>query len=112
MTNYSPDFPGMTKEEIDQYLRENQFMMWRQLESGEYIGILPLMFTFSVCMQIERISPYAYRWCFQDFAEALHFYETAKEFDEVPTVRTSLKGHRYRHAPLLIEKDERGFDKW
>lgn len=105
-------FEEWTDEEVDKFLTENTFTAWRRLETGEVIGILKLMFTTSVCMDVTPINPYAYRWCFEDPREAVVFFSTAKEFDEVPTHRNSLKGHRYRTKPLLVENDERGFPKW
>lgn len=106
-------FDGWTKEEVENFLLSNGFITFRQLETGEWIGILPLMFTTSVCMDVTPISAFAYRWCFADAQEAILFFAEAKEFDEVPSVRTSLKGHRYGgREPLLIEHDERGFPKW
>lgn len=105
-------FDDWTDKEIDDYLKLNGFKVWRKLETGEVIGILELMFTTSVCMDVTPITPYAYRWCFADSREADIFFSTAVEFDEVPKIRTSLKGHRYTKAPLLVENDERGFPKW
>ncbi len=107
-------FDDWTEEEVHAFLRENTFVAFRQLPSGEWIGILPLLFTTSVCMDITPISSYSYRWCFEDPMEALDFYTNAQEYDEVPAPekRKSLKGHRYARKPLLIENDERGFPKW
>lgn len=93
-------------------LTQCDFMKVRQLADGSWIGVMRLMFTYSVCMDIDEVTPFRYRWCFQDKAEADYFFETAVDFDEVPTRRVSLKGHRYRGEPLLREKDEHGFDKW
>lgn len=103
---------NMTTEEMRDFLLQNNFMRVRQLEDGSWIGTMKLMFTTSVCMDIDELSPFRYRWCFADPEEANHFFDTAVDFDEVPTRRTSLKGHRYRGEPLLREKDEFGFDKW
>lgn len=106
-------FDSWTQEEVHAFLLENRFTSFRQLPTGEWIGMLRLMFSMSVCMDITPLSPYTYRWCFADAQEATHFFETAKEFDEVPQIRTSLKGHRYGgRSPLLTENDERGFPKW
>lgn len=105
-------FEGMTKEQIDQFFKENLFIAWRQLPGGEWIALFPLMFTLSVCMDVTYSSPYAYRWCFEDPAEAWYFFENATEYDEVPTKRESLRGHRYRTTPKLLEFDERGFARW
>lgn len=108
-------FEGWTKEEVESFMLSNGFITYRQLETGEWIGILPLMFTTSVCMDVTPISAFAYRWCFADAQEAIEFFKSAVEYDEIPAPekRTSLKGHRYgRKGPLLVEYDERGFAKW
>lgn len=107
-------FRGMTDEQVEKYLIDDcDFIKVRKLESGEWIGILKLIFTTSVCMDIDYITPYVYRWCFEDKEEAELFFETAKEYDEIPIKRESLKGHRYnKDNPLLIEYDSLGFKKW
>ncbi|WP_204787282.1 hypothetical protein, partial [Klebsiella pneumoniae] len=63
-------------------------------------------------LDIEEITPFRYRWCFANPVEALYLFDTATEFYEIPKKRSSLKGHRYRVAPLLVENDELGFPKW
>lgn len=73
----------------------------RQLEEGDWVGILPLIFTTSVCCGIDLYSPFKYRWCFEDKKEAMLFYNSMVEFDEIPVHRTSLKGHRFTTKPLL-----------
>ncbi|MDG5868011.1 hypothetical protein [Klebsiella pneumoniae] len=75
-------------------------------------GYFPSAYTTSVCMDIEEITPFRYRWCFANPVEALYLFDTATEFYEIPKKRSSLKGHRYRVAPLLVENDELGFPKW
>lgn len=105
-------FAGMTAKEIEDFMQLNRFECYRRLETGEWIGMLRLAFTMSVCMDITRDTPFAYRWCFQDPSEALYFFENAKEFDEIPTKIASLKGHRYKRAPLLVLHDELGFPRW
>ena len=105
-------FQDWSKEEVESFLTKNRFEMFRQLETGEWIGLLRLAFTMSVCMDISPDTPYSYRWCFQDANEALYFYENAKEFDEVPTRIDSLKGHRYKREPLMVLYDKLGFARW
>ncbi|HGV4939764.1 TPA: hypothetical protein ACNHBH_002515 [Klebsiella pneumoniae] len=105
-------FKRMTPEEMHEYLLQQGFLRVRQLADDSWIGVLKLAFTTSVCMDIDEVSPFRYRWCFSDPSEAHHFFETAVDYDEVPTKRDSLKGHRYRGEPLLREKDEFGFNKW
>lgn len=102
----------MNTEEMRNYLLNNGFSRVRQLDDDTWVGILKLAFTTSVCIDIEEVSPFRYRWCFQDPAEAVYFFETVKDYREIPTRRESLRGHRYRGEPLLREKDEYGFDKW
>ena len=109
---FNNPFRNLSQQEIDLFLMRNGFSRWRQLESGEYIGLRSLMFTWAVCMDIRIDQVFSYRWCFKDKDEAIYFFDTAKEIDEVPSLRTSLKGHRYIDKPLLVEKDELGFDKW
>lgn len=106
-------FRGMSDEQVEKYLiNECNFIKVRKLQTGEWIGIFKLIFTTSVCMDIDYFTPYAYRWCFEDKEEAELFFENAKEYDEIPKKRDSLKGHRYNSKPLLIEYDELGFKKW
>lgn len=107
-------FDDWTDEEVQEFLTENNFIAFRKLETGEWIGLFPLAFTLSVCMDITPTNPYAYRWCFHDPKEATLFFATAKEYDEVPTERKSLKGHRWAKptGPLIVEYDEQGFPRW
>ncbi|HGH5398728.1 TPA: hypothetical protein ACJI3N_005332 [Raoultella planticola] len=105
-------FSEKTDREIESILLDHGFKIVRKIQDGSWIGILPLAFTTSVCMDIDEFTPFRYRWCFADPAEATYLFDTATEFDEVPVKRDSLKGHRYRSKPLLREKDELGFYKW
>lgn len=94
------------------FLSKEGFINPKKLDDGEWVAIMQLAFTVSVCCGIERLTAYKYRWCFKDPQEAFYFLENIKDFDEVPTRRASLKGHRYMDNPLYIEKDSRGFNKW
>ncbi|WP_151708839.1 hypothetical protein [Acinetobacter brisouii] len=107
------DQRGMSDDEVRSYLlNECDFMEVRKLEDGAWIGLLKLAFTLSVCMDIGPITPFAYRWCFKDPREARLFFSTAQAFDDIPAVRTSLKGHRYISEPRIVEYDELGLPKW
>lgn len=101
-----------TDEEMYQFLKANMFTHVRKIEDGTFVGIIRLMFTHAVCTDITFDSPYAYRWCFESLTEAEHFIDTIKEFDEVPKVRTSLKGHRYTDQPRIVLFCENGFPRW
>jgi porphobilinogen deaminase len=50
---------NMTTEEMRDFLLQNNFMRVRQLEDGSWIGTMKLMFTTSVCMDIDELSPSA-----------------------------------------------------
>lgn len=107
-------FHNKTDEQIKKFLNEQNFLCVRKLPDGEWIGILKLAYTFSVCMGIEDITPFKYRWCFQNPEHAKEFYDNAVEYDEIPNaeLQKSLKGHRHQSAPLIILYDEHGFPKW
>lgn len=105
-------FKGWDEADILAFLEKNHVRTPRQLVDGTWCGIVELLFTTSVCMDITPDSAFKYRWCFEDRAEAEYLLATAQDFDEVPVRRTSLKGHRYKTAPLYTEKDELGIDKW
>lgn len=112
MNRIRDSFDDWSEEEVRDFMDKNLYTLPRQLPDGEWIALVRLLTTWSVCCGITPWTPFKYRWCFRDKAEALYFLETAQEFDEVPTRKTSLKGHRYTTEPLYTEKDEFGFNKW
>lgn len=93
----------MNNDEFEKFCLENGFSEVRKLESGEWVGLMRLMFTLSVCTGIEEITPFKYRWCFADPSEAKEFYNAIIEYDEIPTKRISLKGHRYQTGTGLLK---------
>ena len=105
-------FENYTDEEAIACLIGHGYRMIRKLPDGSWCGVLGLMFTLSVCVGITPLSPYTYRWCFEDQEEAVYFVENIESLTEIPERRKSLRGHRYRGAPLLIEHDELGIAKW
>ncbi len=98
--------------EFPKWLAMQHFTNIRRLEDGSWVGIYPLAYTWSVCSDITHGSQYGYRWCFKDYDEALYFVENMKDFDEIPTRRESLKGHRYSDNPRIKITDELGLQKW
>lgn len=84
----------------------------RQLDDGDWVGITKLAFTYAVCCGITEINPFTYRWCFESLEEAEFFFNTMKDFDEVPTKIDTLKGHRYLDAPRLVLYDQLGYPRW
>lgn len=111
----SRSFDSWPDELMREFLIEiNNFVAVRKLEDGTVVGVMLLYSTVSVCTDIEPLTPFKYRWCFQDADEAKEFYLTLKDFDEVPAPekRKSLVGHRYTRKPLIMEYDALGLPKW
>lgn len=94
------------------WLELQQFTNIRKLADGSWVGIYKLAYTWSVCTDITYGSQYGYRWCFKDYNEALYFVENMQDFDEIPTRRESLKGHRWSDNPRIRITDELGLQKW
>lgn len=107
-------FEGWKDDAVLTFLRASGIYNARKLPEGDWIGLHNLLFTTSVCMGVTPQAMFTYRWCFEDPQEAKAFLNSATAVDDIPhpEKRTSLRGHRYLDKPLLIEKDERGFDKW
>lgn len=108
------EFSGMTDDEVSQWLigqgyHPNSF---RKLDDGEWILLHQLAYTLSVCCGVGKSIVFKYRWCFKDPSEAIEFFKTCENFDDIPKKRDSLKGHRYLDKPLLVEHDELGYPKW
>lgn len=108
----NPSFPNMSDEEVADFLSSQGCQDFRKLPDGEWIALMPLAFTLSICCAPDECSAFKYRWCFEDPAEAHYFFENCQEFDEIPVRRTSLKGHRYLDKPLYVEYDQFGHAKW
>lgn len=107
-------FGEISDEAVEVFLKQNGFMQVRKLETGEWIGLMRLAFTMSVCCGIDDMTPFRYRWCFSELAEALHFFAVCKSVTEVPEEdrRHSLAGHRYFDKPLLVLYNEVGLPRW
>lgn len=107
-------FDGRDENWIADFLTANGFIKFKKIEDGTWVGMLKLAFTMSICTDITPVTAFRYRWCFQDPQEAELFFNSIKEYDEVPTVKTSLVGHRYSPAtgPLYVENDAIGIPKW
>ena len=106
------NFGNKTDEEVIEWLEQNMFTNLKKLEDGSWVGLTQLLTTMSVCCDITPISPYTYRWCFRNPEEAFAFLEEITEFDQVPTQRKSLVGHRFSQYGRLLKYDENGFKAW
>lgn len=113
MSNLSePSSTNPKDPEFKNFLLDQGFLSPRRLEDGEWVAMLPLMFTMSVCCGIGEHHTYRYRWCFGDREEAELFLAELVDFDDIPTKKDSLKGHRYLTTPRYMETDQLGINKW
>lgn len=113
VNNSTDELDGMSHEQFISFLKNQGYMSIKQLEDGEWVALLPMMFSLSVCCGISALTAFKYRWCFKNPDDAKEFYASMVEFDDIPTKTDSLVGHRYsNNAPLLRMKNEQGLDKW
>lgn len=103
--------PTMTDEQLIQFLEKEGFKHIRKLpDDEEFVAILPLAFSTSVCCGIDATTPFKYRWCFAKEEDALEFLQGMQEYDDIPKDLGVLVGHRYNaRKPLVVLRDERGF---
>lgn len=99
-------------KEFENFLYEQGYQQVRKLADGEWIFIVRLFSTHAVCCGADYTTSFKYRWCFKNPAEALSFFETCENYDDIPVLRESLVGHRYQKNPLLVEYDDYGIPKW
>lgn len=106
--------PHPLQKEVDiHFLLANGYENPRQLEDGSWVAIMRLIFTWSVCVDIDVVSPYRYRYCFEDRKEAYDFLSKIKEFDEAPVGYSSLRGHRTTMEEYRLRSfDELGYARW
>ena len=103
----------MNDEQVMDFLIKNCYEHPRKLADGSWVALYMLATTWSVCTDITKESPYAYRWCFTDKNDAMYFLDTIEEFDEIPTRTQSLRGHRFDGGfARVIHYDKDGFRKW
>ncbi len=112
MSHFIDVFSSGSESDIKAWIEANHYIMPRILDDGSWVAISKLAYTWAVCVDMDAVTAYRYRWCFADFSEALYFLNTMTDFDEVPTRRESLKGHRYSGEPLLVEHWPNGEPRW
>lgn len=107
------DLYGIEDADFIAFLSEQGYITFKKLLDGEWVSMMRLAFSVSVCCGIDLISPFKYRWCFSSEEAARDFYDSLTEFDAIPENQGALVGHRYgRSGPRLVLQDERGFDRW
>ncbi|MBO6224537.1 MAG: hypothetical protein J6N72_03650 [Psychrobacter sp.] len=104
---------GIKETEFKEFLEKQGYIEVKQLSADkEWVAMLRLGFSVSVCCGIDTVTPFKYRWCFANQEAATEFYENMKEFDDIPKNQNMLVGHRQNgFKPLLILQDERGNNK-
>ena len=108
------EFDGMTDDEVGQWLQKKGYnpAHFRKLADGEWILLHQLAYTLSVCCGVGKVNMFKYRRCFENPAEAIEFFNTCQNYDDIPQKRESLRGHRYLDKPRIVEYDELGFKRW
>ena len=87
-------FSNWTDNKVQEFLKSNGFLCARKLDSGDWVGIYPSMYTTYVCTGITPQRSYTYRWGFEDPNEAARFFLRIQEYDDIPTEIPPLKGQR------------------
>ncbi len=72
-------FANATDKEIISWLEGNYYLSPRRIEDGSWVAINKLMYIWAVCVDMDEINAYRYRWYFEDINEALYFLATIKE---------------------------------
>ena len=106
-TTHHPDFvepnkpwEEWTDDEQRMYLENEKFFALRKIE-GEWCGLLELATTRSICMGIERLTSFKYRWCFKNRDQALIELDKMTAIDQVPTLGTFVAHrHGFSQEPL------------
>lgn len=105
-------FDHYSKEELEQFKKDNGILALKRLPDGFWVGVKPLMYTVAICAGIEPFLTYRYRWCFEDPQEAVKFWKEIKCYDDLPTSKESLKGHRYHNTPKYLAFDRLNLPRW
>lgn len=62
-----------------------RFVGAKRLSDGTYAGLLPLMFTYAICLGVTREQAYQKRFCYEDTPTCLHEYAQLTHFTDEPT---------------------------
>lgn len=88
----SASSPHVLTPEFAKMLEENGYTHVRVLDDGSVAALLRLMFTTSICVDINWDS-WASRYCFKDPAMALEQLNLMKSPDDVPTGFIARRGY-------------------
>lgn len=82
----NPTGPGQ-QDEFTEWMRgpDARFVGAKRLPDGTYAGVLPLMFTYAICLGVTYEAAYQKRFCFEDTPVCLHEYSKLTSFNDEPS---------------------------
>lgn len=63
---------------------EARFVGAKRLPDGTYAGVLPLMFTYAICLGVTYEASHAKRYCYEDTTTCLHEYGQVASYNDEP----------------------------
>lgn len=63
---------------------EHAFVGAKRLADGTYVGIVRLLYTMAICIDVSEYTAYQRRYCYQDTAACLKEYELLESGRDVP----------------------------
>ncbi|MBX8557016.1 hypothetical protein K5D43_21295 [Pseudomonas cichorii] len=81
----NPQGPGQ-QDEFTKWMRgpEARFVGAKRLSDGTYAGVLPLMFTYAICLGVTQEAAFKKRFCYEDTVVCLHEYSQLASFNDEP----------------------------
>lgn len=78
--------PGQ-QDDFTDWMRSDAagFVGAKRLPDGTYAGVLPLIFTYAICLGVTRAAAYRKRFCYEDTSACLHEYRKLSSFDDEPS---------------------------
>lgn len=82
----NPSGPGQ-QDDFTAWMRsaEARFVGAKRLPDGTYAGVLPLLFTYAICLGVTRETYWKKRFCYEDTTVCLHEYSNLASFSDEPT---------------------------
>lgn len=73
------------QDEFTAWMRSNAtFIGAKRLPDGSYAGVLPLLFTYAICLGVTPEFSYQKRFCYEDTATCLHEFSQLSSFSDEP----------------------------
>lgn len=85
--------PPDRQDEFTERMRDvHGYIGAKRADDGTYIGILPLMFTMSICVGVTEISPFKKRYCYEDITECMSNYDSLDDSTFTPSGYIATRG--------------------